>query len=860
MGPDWVAAQTVLWNSLGVEAEVAVILARDLEYEFTGGRMWVSKAAADTMTFVEKSIHSCLFTAMRFVKWSDSRWLTVGVCSRIMVAALALGVEDLVTFISLDERPSLFYLNGFNRLEPRGKNFMVQASMVSRVSEGVLAELMSDARVALRYPDLWQCLAEDMAWLMNRPDSLWHSLSAIAETTKEDLQTACLRGAHISFHFVWRRFLQDAGQLPWSLCRGDIAANLDALEEGPEPEDPVSKKLWQLATGTYCPEKGPYSRRKLIATIKLLGECPWTTLPCEQLHGSLAIFRRWHPEYGTESLLGRAFMHQFNRVISPSVSKTEQEVHRLAAHLRQLSTKNPDKVTGFNQWVSTAMGVLKAKAGESDPAAPADDETYNKVVMSRAGIVWATMEAWEKAALLNKARASAIVKKEAQHQEYQALLADHQKMVALAQEEGKIVPPLMMSACQVGEQYLNLFEDLCQSQEFTKAAVMQQKRDAAFTTPKPLSQARMATLKEYETWAAPHPEMPPWARAVAKARDAFTDTILQVQLPGQEKRYYKFLYAVISPTPYLALSPLELQPMAAPSTEPVGWHNLSEFNARHRQFRVNYANLTSGSALVDVPEGCVAVIEQAIHRGGTLVTSSCLEEPLTSFLQGAPDEAEDAEPQQKKQRVQDPVWEQMLIAMPWLAHLEEHEGYTGKKVDTSKGAASGSADMAEEGSEEEENEDGDDVAQCQVLAALDEARAALSKETKATFSDFRSYVQGGSGLEKAKGKQFDNVIGVCRGAAAKAFMRRHHENDSFRNAIATHTIHGAAVLCNAWCHRCQFYKDLEATSPLGEGLIFGQEHHAQYKEPDDLIALLARPDCPAATRNRAKDLREVFVL
>ena len=34
----------------------------------------------------------------------------------------------------------------------------------------------------------------------------------------------------MSFHFVWRRILQPAAGLPWSLCRGGIGANLEELK------------------------------------------------------------------------------------------------------------------------------------------------------------------------------------------------------------------------------------------------------------------------------------------------------------------------------------------------------------------------------------------------------------------------------------------------------------------------------------------------------------------------------------------------------------------------------------------------------------------------------------------------------
>eukprot|EP00974_Lingulodinium_polyedra_P066021 6388148-Lingulodinium_polyedra.AAC.1 len=57
--------------------------------------------------------------------------------------------------------------------------------------------------------------------------------------------------------------------------------------------------------------------------------------------------------------------------------------------------------------------------------------------------------------------------------------------------------------------------------------------------------------------------MPAWSQSVARATEAFLDTILVVQEGPDMKRYYKFLYAVISPC-YVALCPATPLPFPAP--------------------------------------------------------------------------------------------------------------------------------------------------------------------------------------------------------------------------------------------------------------------------------------------------------
>ena len=58
-----------------------------------------------------------------------------------------------------------------------------------------------------------------------------------------------------------------------------------------------------------------------LGKLNLLAECTRAVLACKQLHGSLATVRQRHPDYGTASMVTRANMHQFVRVMSPGTAK-----------------------------------------------------------------------------------------------------------------------------------------------------------------------------------------------------------------------------------------------------------------------------------------------------------------------------------------------------------------------------------------------------------------------------------------------------------------------------------------------------------------------------------------------------------
>ena len=123
--------------------------------------------------------------------------------------------------------------------------------------------------------------------------------------------------------------MEPAGELPWKLCRGNIQSNLEDLKEEDQPLEPVSAAIWELMHLGY-------PMAKLVAAVKLMAHIPWAPLPCEQMHGSLAIFRKRHPDFGALVLISRALMLQFSRVIMPSVSKAEKDLAKVSRLLEKL--------------------------------------------------------------------------------------------------------------------------------------------------------------------------------------------------------------------------------------------------------------------------------------------------------------------------------------------------------------------------------------------------------------------------------------------------------------------------------------------------------------------------------------------
>ena len=124
------------------------------------------------------------------------------------------------SFLCEDKSCSKFYLNGYGRFDQAARSFATIASISSRVAEGFQAELMNDNRVAIAFPALWKIAAEEVRWIVDLPDHVWGALASVSGCRLEQLKDETISAAHISFHFLWRRVLQPAGELPWRLCRG----------------------------------------------------------------------------------------------------------------------------------------------------------------------------------------------------------------------------------------------------------------------------------------------------------------------------------------------------------------------------------------------------------------------------------------------------------------------------------------------------------------------------------------------------------------------------------------------------------------------------------------------------------------
>jgi hypothetical protein len=285
-----------LWSALGVTAEGYLDLLAEVRPYFRDGKLYVSEHLEQLPDGGRAKIRYLLVWLWRFRKFAESRWLTTSRSASAMVAGFLTGLEGLVALVRSIPGNSDFYLKGFGFLNPPGRrDFFVKTAVAGCVADAVQAKLLLDDRVHVIVEEIEDVMAEKLHKLHSISPQVWQLLARITGADWLDFRNETLTSAHISACYFTHGTLRDATQWPWCLCRGDIRANLLELGSMTEPpHEPATMKIWD------CLQSPDISLETVVELVELLKLIPWSSNGVEQVHGSGALFKREHPDYGLE--------------------------------------------------------------------------------------------------------------------------------------------------------------------------------------------------------------------------------------------------------------------------------------------------------------------------------------------------------------------------------------------------------------------------------------------------------------------------------------------------------------------------------------------------------------------------------
>lgn len=537
----WEVDQQKIWDALDLDPDISTPLT-SLQYRFEGGNVVVSNRWSRRASLVG-DLASLLGSCWRFKKWTESRWLGAGTASRVMVVGLLTGIADIVNFI-LEAGESDWFLKGFKKLQAEHMQFLVQAALSSRVAESFQQELMEDSRLALRYEELIPVISEELSWLCNLDAAVWERLGQLCALSGEHLAHEVIRQGHYSYHFIWRRVLEPAGGHPWSLLRGgDIEGNLEELRSEAPPSEPVARQIWELL---HDPD-GLVSMTCIVESVRLLGEIGWSSLPAEQQHGSLAVTRRWHPEYSQRTMLGRSLIIQACRLLG-NVSKEEKQIATISKKMRALLSKNPDKAVGRQQFLAELCASLRRRREGGDERVKQSPREISQAIMGRHAVLWAARTLREKAIYRERAALRAAEKHEEIVKELRALESERDVLEARLESTSLQGGPLTMSSAAFRDVDLEKIHLLATSPSFRAHDQIERLRAQAMTTCMPLSASRVRELATFRVWEKPDPIMPEWAATLASQREGFRDVALLVpDAEDRQEQVWLLLYFVQKP-------------------------------------------------------------------------------------------------------------------------------------------------------------------------------------------------------------------------------------------------------------------------------------------------------------------------
>ena len=194
----------------------------------------------------------------------------------------------------------------------------------------------------------------------------------------------------------------------------------------------------------------------------------------------------------------------------------------------------------------------------------------------------------------------------------------------------------------------------------------------------------------------------------------------------------------------------------------------------------------------------VSVLFNLKHDGGVYLSSQWEPVPLKIFLRGkevklAPEPKAEAEEK-------DVLFDEMVVAMPWLQHLDKVQGYQAS-IATAEETPSSSS-----GQQPVDIFDMDEESLLSALDRVDRARAAEMTIARSTgILDFVCKECRGESTYRLTGVYHDAVQGNCSTAAADSWARRHNLQVTFKCTFSQHAEGPSRIIVRAWCHRMQCF-------------------------------------------------------
>ena len=336
----------------------------------------------DMVSAVTTVIHFCL----HWVDFSETRWTKVGVCGRLFLRSLCIGVEKIQELACKHDAVCKYHLAGFQkRCDASVKQYLAIAALSARPSEGMLLDLLEDDRFLLRHEACRQIIQEEHNYLVEAPAHLFAYVSAILNVDCDWYMNSVLECSLTSIAYLHMDCFDRLEQAPLKYAMGNIDENLKLLMTD-DVDDLLALKWKSLVAMGY--------EEEVAAGLTLLRESSFSSTLVEQAHASGSMTMRRHPMLETHSLCVRMTLHncrmlfchcplerQLSR-LQTLLDKTDQKianVHKTGPqqmHFRALMKEvNAHKQRATFDPTAVRLSIVKKSSKEYEKLTPAQCHT-----------------------------------------------------------------------------------------------------------------------------------------------------------------------------------------------------------------------------------------------------------------------------------------------------------------------------------------------------------------------------------------------------------------------------------------------------------------------------------------------------
>lgn len=821
-----------LYSVLGVDPYLTDKAASVLQMVWKDGKLMVRKQCMGMPEF-GKLISGVLLGLWSFKLFSTSRWVGVGTSCRVMVLGWLTGLSAFMHYMEtqgVGER-----LHGYAKLTRNMKRFVVKAALSSNVPESVQIELMADACVPKKLDVLEQCAAEELELLCDISNDVWEILAGVCDLSYTKLRQDTIRAGHVSLGFLYHRIFLEAKKLPWSLCVGDIPANVQKLVDSPCPVDPVSKKIWTLW------KMGQASQADIVRALELMSQIPWSTKMAEEQHASSSIIAKAHPEYDSETVRLRSFIHTFLKLM-PGVSEEEKAVERSKRRLSKLLRKNPNYITGrqlyFKEVVGVATGRKVTVGGKDIP------RNVQQVIMKRHGARWRALTDTQRAHWEQKAKelrevSWAQLESDLEDEESKLSVCAARLEDASASKDAYV--PMNYSACKLEEEDLEQLQNIMMDHRM-QGASLEAERTRSQKTPVPLLEEEEDALKGYVANLPPKPlDKPSWLSKLCWNREEFDGCVIEIAGMSGTK-YFLFLIAIRSPyqAMFAPMHPFTPEPDEDLDMTPDQWWSTPN-PSWTMHFNVSFNACVDWAGLEINDASQVSVIPGLLYQSDKTMATVFGPTPWADFtrhmLARGPETGEKKVASSSSEGFTMPDFGKKPL---WLVQLEREEA---KLRRMAKGSSIGDEFEALDPSWEDGNGWAGGVPDeyldrlCDVLEAK---RISWGLDVQGD-GPFQMHLLGGPWLEAEKGILYDAFsVSVQESSPAWKWCSRYKFGRSARFEISAYSEEGSYWCAREWKHKAEYYyqiwrevgvKDYKYTEGDVAGYVALPEFVAYYTNP-----------------------------